>query len=190
MGIPILRVRDENGNLYAIPAIRGEKGPAGPQGEPGAGFIVQGYYGSAEALQAAVTQPTAGDAYGVGTGTPYDIYVWDTVSASWINNGPLQGPEGPQGPKGETGADGKSLEFNWSGTQLGIRVAGTSNYTYVDLKGATGDTGAPGADGAPGAPGADGYTPQRGVDYWTAADQAQIVQDVLAALPNASGVSF
>lgn len=44
--------------------------------------------------------------------------------------------------------------------------------------------------GPPGAPGADGYTPQRGVDYWTAADQAQMVQDVLSAMPNASGVSF
>lgn len=51
-------------------------------------------------------------------------------------------------------------------------------------------TGLPGEPGADGAPGADGYTPQRGVDYWTAADQAQMVQDVLAALPNASGVSF
>ena len=35
-----------------------------------------------------------------------------------------------------------------------------------------------------------GYTPVRGTDYWTAADQEQIVSDVLAALPNAQGVSF
>lgn len=45
-------------------------------------------------------------------------------------------------------------------------------------------------DGADGAKGADGYTPVRGTDYWTAADQEQIVSDVLAALPNASGVTF
>ena len=45
-------------------------------------------------------------------------------------------------------------------------------------------------DGADGAKGADGYTPVRGTDYWTAADQEQIVSDVLVALPNASGVSF
>lgn len=38
--------------------------------------------------------------------------------------------------------------------------------------------------------GTDGYTPVRGVDYWTEEDQAQIVSDVLAAIPNASGVSF
>lgn len=35
MGIPILRVRDENGNVYAIPAIRGETGPKGPKGDTG-----------------------------------------------------------------------------------------------------------------------------------------------------------
>ena len=142
----------------------GATGPQGPKGETGAGFIVQGYYGSAEELQAAVTQPAAGDAYGVGTGTPYDIYVWDAVSASWINNGPLQGPEGPQGPKGDTGATGP--------------------------QGPKGETGATGPQGPKGETGAAGYTPVRGTDYWTAADQAQIVQDVLAALPNASGVSF
>ena len=121
-------------------------------------------------------------------------FVWDGTrlgvrvqGESTYQYAELKGADGAPGADGADGADGKSLEFNWSGTQLGVRVAGTSNYTYVDLKGATGE---PGADGAPGAPGADGYTPQRGVDYWTAADQAQIVQDVLAALPNASGVSF
>ena len=45
-------------------------------------------------------------------------------------------------------------------------------------------------DGADGAKGADGYTPVRGTDYWTTADQEHIVSDVLAALPNASGVTF
>lgn len=40
-----------------------------------------------------------------------------------------------------------------------------------------------------GPPGKNGYTPVRGTDYWTAADQAQIVQDVLAALPAAEEVS-
>ena len=47
-----------------------------------------------------------------------------------------------------------------------------------------------GAPGAKGDPGKDGKTPEKGVDYWTAADKADIVTDVLAALPNASGVNF
>ena len=35
MGIPILRVRDENGNVYAIPAIQGAPGAPGADGENG-----------------------------------------------------------------------------------------------------------------------------------------------------------
>ena len=38
--------------------------------------------------------------------------------------------------------DGKSLEFNWRGTELGVRVEGQSEYEYVNLKGAKGDAGA------------------------------------------------
>lgn len=38
--------------------------------------------------------------------------------------------------------DGKSIEYNWQGTQLGIRQEGQSEYVYVDLKG---EPGVPGA---------------------------------------------
>lgn len=44
--------------------------------------------------------------------------------------------------------------------------------------------------GPQGPAGADGKTPEKGTDYWTEADKAAIVNDVLAALPNASGVTF
>lgn len=47
-----------------------------------------------------------------------------------------------------------------------------------------------GDPGQPGTPGEDGHTPEKGVDYWTEQDKAEMVNDVLAALPNASGVSF
>ena len=35
-----------------------------------------------------------------------------------------------------------------------------------------------------------GDTPQKGTDYWTAADQQSIVDDVLAALPTWEGGSY
>lgn len=35
--------------------------------------------------------------------------------------------------------DGKSLEFNWSGTELGVKKEGSPNYIYIDLKGDTGE---------------------------------------------------
>lgn len=41
---------------------------------------------------------------------------------------------------GADGANGKSLEFNWDGTKLGVRQEGDSEYVYVDLKGADGNS--------------------------------------------------
>lgn len=37
---------------------------------------------------------------------------------------------------------------------------------------------------------ADGYTPVKGVDYYTEADKTELVQAVLNALPAAEGVSY
>lgn len=56
--------------------------------------------------------------------------------------------------------------------------------------GEKGDAGAPGAKGDKGDPGADGHTPVKGTDYWTAADKAEIVADVIAALPDGTEVSY
>ena len=57
-------------------------------------------------------------------------------------------------------------------------------------KGEKGDKGDPGAKGDPGTPGKDGHTPVKGTDYWTAADKQEIVNDVLAALPDGTEVSY
>lgn len=43
--------------------------------------------------------------------------------------------------KGEPGQQGKSLEFRWDGTKLGVRVEGQTQYQYVELKGTPGDNG-------------------------------------------------
>lgn len=74
---------------------QGEQGPAGPKGETGSGFKVLGYYDTKAALDAAQkATAAAGDAYGVGTAEPYDIYIFDGVTGEFINNGPLQGAKG------------------------------------------------------------------------------------------------
>ena len=186
---------------------QGEQGIQGPKGETGSGFVVLGYYDTVEELQAAVTDPDDGDAYGVGYTEPYDIYIWDPVSGSWKNNGPLQGARGekgdtgPQGPKGEqgeqgpqgeqgiqgiqgpkgdpgekgekgdtgatgpqgaTGENGKSVEFHWDGTRLGVRIEGSETFIYSDLIGPQGETGEKGADGATGPEGPQGEQGLRG----------------------------
>ena len=52
------------------------------------------------------------------------------------------------------------------------------------------DVGLKGDKGDKGDKGADGYTPVKGTDYWTTADKAEIVDDVLAALPTWTGGSY
>ena len=56
------------------------------------------------------------------------------------------GPEGPKGDTGDTGPEGpkgdtgSGLEFDWDGTQLGVRVEGDASYEYEDLVGPAGTT--------------------------------------------------
>lgn len=57
------------------------------------------------------------------------------------------------------------------------------------------DTGKPsrgvaGARGDTRATGADGKTPVKGTDYWTEADKREIINDVIAALPDGTEVSY
>lgn len=77
-----------------VPGPEGKEGPRGPQGVPGTGLKILGYYDAKEDLEAAVTDPKAGDAYGVGAEAPYDIYIFDGVANAWKNNGPMSGGGG------------------------------------------------------------------------------------------------
>ena len=125
---------------------QGPRGAQGEKGETGAGFQVLGYYASVSALEAAVTSPEVGDAYGIGTAQPYDIYILDGTTGAWVNNGPLQGAKGDKGDKGDA-------------------------FTYDDftpeqlaaLKGEKGDKGDTGAQGLPGEKGDKGDTGAQGL---------------------------
>lgn len=43
------------------------------------------------------------------------------------------------------------------------------------------------SSGPQGPAGANGYTPKRGIDYWTDADKAEIIAEAVAALPVYNG---
>ena len=127
---------------------QGEQGIQGPKGDTGSGFRVLGYYASKEALDTAhKATAKAGDAYGVGTGEPYDIYIFDGVTNAFVDNGPLQGAKGDkgdtgaQGPAGPAGADGAPGKDGETGPQ-----------------GPKGEDGAPGKDGTNGTNGKNGVT--------------------------------
>lgn len=87
----------------------------------------------------------------------------------------VAGVAGPQGPKGETGpagADGAKGDKGDTGPQ-----------GPQGPQGPKGADGQPGKDGKDGKDGADGRTPEKGVDYFTADDKAEMVAAVIAALP-------
>ena len=115
------------------------------------------------------------------------------------------------------GKDGVSPTVSTAATTGGTKVTITDakgSHEFVVKDGAKGDAGetgpagAPGKDGAvgpagpAGAPGKDGAvgpqgpagapgkTPVRGTDYWTAADKQEIVNSVIAALPDGTEVSY
>ena len=92
------------------------------------------------------------------------------------------GKDGADGKPGAAGADGVTPHIGDNGNwYLGSTDTGNPS---------RGATGAPGKDGEKGEPGAPGKTPVRGTDYWTADDKQEIVNDVLAALPDGTEVEY
>lgn len=80
--------------------------------------------------------------------------------------------KGPAGPQGEKGADG-TMTFEDLTPEQKASLKGD--------KGDKGDTGAAGPQGLQGEPGTNGTTPVKGVDYWTAADQTSIINQLKTA---------
>lgn len=116
--------------------------PQGKDGNDGKDFVIIGYYASLSELQSAVTSPTAGAAYGVGTTAPYNIYIWDGVNSRWVDNGTIQGPAGPQGQAGPAGPNEVSIDtassitgiLKGSSGKLAEAVSGT-DYLAPSAKG-------------------------------------------------------
>ena len=157
---------------------KGDKGDPGPKGETGSGFVVKGYYGTVSALQTSVKNPAVGDAYGVGASEPYDIYIYDGVTRTWINNGPLQGAKGDPGPKGDKGdpgakgADGAAGKDGSDGYSPEATVTPINGGAKIIIKDKTGTTSANVMNGAQG-PKGDSYT-------LTTADKSEIAEAVVA----------
>ena len=57
---------------------------------------------------------------------------------------------------------GKGLEFNWRGTELGVKVEGEIDYTYADLRGPKGEKGDKGIQGIQGIQGPVGPKGEKG----------------------------
>lgn len=136
----------------------GTKGENGKDGKDGKSFAILGYYDTLDALQTAVPTPEVGDTYGIGTASPYDVYVYDGVNGTWVNNGSLSGVKGEKGEKGDkgdkgdpgkdgtngtngkdgtNGTDGKSVEMQYSGSSVQWRYVGDTAWNTLFTVGDT-----------------------------------------------------
>lgn len=127
-----------------------------------------------------------------------DVPLMENESSLYI----VKGPAGPQGPQGEKGADGtmtfedltpeqKASLKGDKGDKGDTGAAGPQGEPGPKgdkgdpgpqgPKGDTGATGAQGPQGLQGEPGTNGTTPVKGVDYWTAADQTSIINQLKTA---------
>lgn len=62
------------------------------------------------------------------------------------------------------GGSGNSLEYDWDGTKLGVKVEGDDEFEYTDLKGAKGSDGKKGNPGTNGEEGPKGDPGSNGSD--------------------------
>ena len=163
-GVNVITVTLTDGSKYTFEVENGSKGSKGDKGDTGAkgdkgdtgAQGIQGEKGETGATGdkgkdgTSVTVKSVSESTADGGSNTVTFSDGKTVT---IKNGSKgsTGSKGDKGDKGDTGATG--------------------------AKGDKGDTGAVGANGQPGN---DGYSPVKGVDYWTAADQNAIKKDVNA----------
>ena len=166
---------------------KGDTGATGPQGQQGEQGI-QGPKGDTGATGPAGPQGDSikGDTGSRGTG----ILKVSTTPSSYTTE------TGGQNPTKRMKLDTIKSEASVSEVLPGDVISHSyylypiyyvdSTYAYTksgtSIRGASGSAGAAGANGVDGKDGVDGKTPEKGVDYWTVADQESIVQQVIAAL--------
>lgn len=146
---------ENEASLYIV------KGPAGPQGPQG----LQGAIGPVG------PQGETGPQGPVGPEGPKGAD--GTMTFEDLTPEQKASLKGDKGDKGDTGAAGPQGEPGPKGDKGDPGPQGP--------KGDTGETGAQGPQGLQGEPGTNGTTPVKGVDYWTAADQTSIINQLKTA---------
>lgn len=194
MALPLVRLKNEDGTYADVIGIRGQsayqvavengfvgteqewldslQGPAGPQGPQGP----KGADGtmSFEDLTPEQKESLKGDKGDIGPQGPKGDK-GDTGDIGPKGDKGEQGIQGEQGIKGDKGEKGFSpivTVQNQTDGSYKLTVTDATHSDSVEIRN-----------------GAKGDTPVRGIDYWTAADQETIINEVLTALPAAESVS-
>lgn len=145
-------------NEASLYIVKGETGPIGPQGLQGA-IGPEGPQGEVGPQGPVGPEGPKGKD---GTMTFEDLTPEQKASL-----------KGDKGDKGDTGAAGPQGEPGPKGDKGDPGPKGD--------KGDSGENGAQGPQGEKGEPGTNGTTPVKGVDYWTAADQTSIINQLKSA---------
>lgn len=196
---------------------KGEKGDPGADGEtPVIGENGNWYIGGVDTGKPSRGAPgvSTGEGGAGENGATFTPTVDAQGNLSWSNDKGLENPatvniRGPKGDQGEPGVQGIPGEKGETGAQGPQGIPGEKGETgekgeagpqgEPGAKGETGPQGIPGEKGEagpqglpgePGSNGVDGYSPVKGTDYWTEEDKAELVQQVLEALPDGDEVSY
>ena len=138
-----------------LQGIQGPQGPKGDKGDSGNDLVITATVTSTSQLP---TTAPAGTAYFVGLTAPRDIYMFDGLTNTWVNQGQLQGPKGDTGPQGPQGIKGEQGIQGPTGPKGATGPQGEQG-----IQGPKGDTGAKGDTGDVGPQGPKGDTGPRGL---------------------------
>ena len=153
----------------------GSDGAQGVAGADGTSIEIQGTVNTVGDLPA--TGNTVGDLWIIdqtgGGATAGDGYVW-TVGNTWLNIGPLRGPQGVQGITGVNGTNGVNGTDGVDGTNGSQGIQGVQ--------------GNPGIQGEPGASGVTNLSNTNGTNAVTVLSSTGTGTDILAATTSGAGV--
>ena len=79
------------------------------------------------------------------------------------------------------------------GSVLRVRLLDGTVIDIPAIGGPRGENGKDGKDGVSGKDGADGkngYTPVKGIDYYTETDKKELIAEIIASLPNGNEISY
>jgi hypothetical protein len=152
-------------------------------------------YLTAGAVKALIVEEARANTPRISDGNTWVVAGVDTGISVTGKTGPqgIQGVPGETGPQGETGPKGDPMKIDATGTtdelaQYDTEAKGFSflatdtGKVYIKNSDTSGDWSDP--VGFQGPAGKDGETPERGVDYWTESDIAEIKSYVDEAIIN------
>ncbi len=150
-------ILENNVVIGEITTKKGDKGNTGEKGDAGRGIVEVKKVekiGKTNNWEIKYTDKTS-DYISIQDGdNAFEVAVANGFTWEWAGEG--EEPEDYGVKEWLKSLIGKGLEFDWRGTELGVRVEGEDTYIYTNLKGEKGDKGEQGAQGIKGEKGDKG----------------------------------